>query len=123
MTAAYLPDEDDQPSNVRELATVEERVLPGHRTRATLSDGSSFVVRITNRERLAWDRTAPRKKWGTVQEVPFLASTFMAYCAAKREGLTALTFDQFSDVCEDLEDLEEDESDVARPTRKGPGDA
>lgn len=113
--------EDD--TALRELAELEERTLPGHRTKVTLADGTSYVVRITNREYLAWDKTAPRKKWGTAQDVPFLAATFMAWAAAKREGLTGSTFDAFSEECEEVEAIQVEDEDLARPTRKGPGGA
>lgn len=110
-------------TELAELADIEERTLPGHRSQVILADGTTFVVRITNREYLAWDKTAPRKKWGTAQAVPFLAATFMAWAAARREDLTSLNFDQFSDVCEEVSDLPEEPEDIARPTQKGPGGA
>lgn len=94
----------------------DERTLPGHRMRVSMSDGAEYTVRITNRDRVAWDKTAPRHKWGNASEVPFLASTFLAWSAAYREGLTDLKFEQFSDACDDLADVTETDDD-ARPTR------
>lgn len=94
----------------------EERALPGHRMRVSMSDGAEYTVRVTNRDRVAWDKTAPRHKWGSASEVPFLASTFLAWSAAYREGLTDLKFEAFSDACDDLEDITELDDD-ARPTR------
>ena len=94
----------------------EERTLPGHRMRVAMADGSEYVVRITNRDRVAWDKTAPRHKWGSATEVPFLASTFLAWSAAYREGLTDLKFEAFADACDDLADITTTE-DAARPTR------
>ena len=95
----------------------EERTLPGHRMRVSMADGAEFEVRITNRDRVAWDKTAPRHKWGSATEVPFLASTFLAWSAAYREGLTELKFDRFQDECDDIAEIKTDESDDARPTR------
>jgi hypothetical protein len=96
----------------------EERRLPGHRMRVLMAGGAEFEVRITNRDRVAWDKTAPRHKWGTVAEVPFLASTFLAWSASYREGLTDLKFEAFEKECDHLEDLRADEAgDDARPTR------
>jgi hypothetical protein len=95
----------------------QERTLPGHRMHVTMADGSEFTVRITNRDRVAWDKTAPRHKWGSASDVPFLASTFLAWSAAYREGHTTLTFERFQEQCDDLADLKPDEDDAARPTR------
>jgi hypothetical protein len=95
----------------------EQRTLPGHRMRVTMSDGAEFEVRITNRDRVAWDKTAPRHKWGSAQDVPFLASTFLAWSAAYREGLTELKFERFQDECDDIADIKHDAEDDARPTR------
>jgi hypothetical protein len=92
------------------------RVLPGHRMRVCMNNGDEYTVRITNRDRVAWDKTAPRHKWGNASEVPFLASTFLAWSAAYREGLTDLKFEAFTDACDDLADVTETDDD-ARPTR------
>jgi hypothetical protein len=99
-------------------ATVEpaERTLPGHQMRVTMADGTEFDVRITNRDRVAWDKTAPRHKWGNAGDVPFLASTFFAWSAAYREKLTDLKFEAFQEQCEDLNDVT-DATDDIRPTR------
>lgn len=124
-----------------ELGTTEEtdtvaeeggRIMPGQRCRITMSNptdpaqpGESWVVRISNREYVLWDQTAPRKKWGTSREVPYLAQSFMAWAAARREGRLTLTFDQFTKECEDVSDVKDDEETdtVARPTQSavGPG--
>lgn len=121
--------ESDDTGTVRQLAAVEgeveERVLPGASTRVTMEDGTEFTVRITNRDYVAWDRTAPKKKWGKAEDVPFLAATFMAWTAARREGKTSLPFDQagvinWTDSVADIDSRrdEEDSEDAARPTRK-----
>src|SRR4051812_25041072 len=85
----------------------EERALPGHRMRVSMNDGAEYTVRITNRDRVAWDKPAPRHKWGSASEVPFLASTFLAWSAAYREGFTDLKFEAFVDACDDLADITE----------------
>lgn len=104
------------PLHSQPTAEPEERALPGHRMRVSMSSGEEFTVRVTNRDRVAWDKTAPRHKWGNAAEVPFLASTFLAWSAAYREGLTDLKFEAFTDACDDLEDVTEVDDD-ARPTR------
>jgi hypothetical protein len=101
------------------------RTLPGHRAQITMDDGQVYLVRITNREYVAWDKTAPRKKWGSAKEVPFLASTFMAWAAARREGVPPglLSFEVFQERAEEVKDQEQEEEDIARPTQRaaGPG--
>jgi hypothetical protein len=101
----------------------EVRALPGKRFRVTLGDDESFTVRVTNRDFIAWDRTAPRKKWGTQAEVPFLFVAFCTWSASRREKFTSLNFDApdgncWCDVVEDITPLEDGaEDDAARPTR------
>jgi len=125
----YSPGDVDpnRPTQAAELASsdTEERELPGQRTNVVMADGTTFVVRITNRDYLAWDRTAPRRKWGKAEDVPFLAATFMAWTAATREGLTSLPFDQagrpnWCDAVEDVERVKVDEDDITRPTLPAP---
>lgn len=118
--------EHDSPlSESVDLDYQDTRTLPGHRAQITLDDGSVYVVRISNREYIAWDKTAPRKKWGSAKDVPFLASSFMAWAAARREGQPPgqLSFDAFQDRAEEVKDLEQEEEDIARPTQQaaGPG--
>lgn len=119
-------DEDltaDTATSLAEEAQPEERTLPGKRCRVVLADGTELFVRITNREYIGWDKTAPRKKWGSMGDVPFLAATFMAWLAAKREDLTVLSWEQWQTVVEECETLAEEPEDLARPTRRaaGPG--
>lgn len=99
----------------------DTRALPGHRVLIYLEGQEEPLgpVRITNRDRVAWDKTAPRKKWGAASEVPFLAATFCAWNAAKRQGLTELSLAAWEDAVEEVETVPEDESDTARPTRRG----
>jgi hypothetical protein len=106
------------PTPLHNLPTAEPeaRTLPGHRMHVVMADGAEFDVRITNRDRVAWDKTAPRHKWGSASEVPFLASTFLAWSAAYREQLTDLKFEQFQEQCEDIADVTDTGDDV-RPTR------
>jgi hypothetical protein len=91
------------------------------RARLHLANGDSFVVSITNADRLQWDLTAPRKKWGKATEVPVLAQTFIGYVAAKREKHTDLSWDQFQEQLIGMEDVDEEPA-VIRPTRTGASD-
>jgi hypothetical protein len=122
MTGPQIDDDqaerDTQRPSLLDLATEDDgRVLPGRRSRVTLIDGSTFVVRITNREFIAWDMTAPKRKWPSLQDAPFLGATFLAHRAALREQLTTLTWDQWQDQVELLENIDDDDEDVVRPTR------
>lgn len=110
---------DTERPSLLDLATDEDgRTMPGRRSKVTLVDGTTFVVRITNREFVAWDMTRPKRKWPLLQDAPFLGATFLAHRAAVREGLTALTWDQWQDQVDLLENVPEDEEeDTVRPTR------
>lgn len=76
---------------------------PGTYADVVMTDGTAFSVRITNREYLAWDKTAPRHGWGKPADVPFLLATFLAFAAAKREGLFGGTFDAFKEAVDDVD--------------------
>lgn len=113
-------DENDGQDLV-DLASEDRPRLPGRRMRVQ-HGADEFTVRILNKDRVAWDKTAPKKKWGAAQDVPFLASTFLAFCAMKREGLYTDSFDAFCDWAEDVEDITDEEDNLgADPTKKGPG--
>jgi hypothetical protein len=102
----------------------EAAKLPGHYCTVILAgDPTTYTVRVTNREYVAWDMTAPKHKWGTAQQAPFLSATFMAYAAGKREGLWSMSFDAFRERAEDVSSINEDEDgeDIgARPTTPAP---
>lgn len=111
---------DTQRPSLLDMATDEGgRTLPGRRSQVTLTDGTTFVVRITNREFIAWDMTARKRDWGALSDQPFLGATFLAHRAAIREGLTKLTWDQWTDQVDALDNLAPDEEDESqgRPTR------
>lgn len=103
--------------SLADLATTDQVALPGRRAEVTMGDGSKFTVRITNHCYIAWDKTAPRKKWGAMADVPYLAATFMAWTAAKRQGLTELGWDAWQEAVADILMLDEDPEDLAFPTR------
>jgi hypothetical protein len=93
-----------------------ERTLPGILVRCQLAGGEDFTVRVSNRELVAWDMTRGTRQWPSASEARFLFLTFVTWKAATREGLTAFTFEQWSEA---VEDLEEAEADDARPTNQG----
>ena len=118
--------EEDAPAgtSLRDVATetAPQRKLYGRRARVTLAgpDGEPlepFEVRIDNRDYLRWDKTAPRQKWGSGRDVPFLMATFLSWSAATRAGLTDLKWPQFEEACLEAENLEQSDEDAADPTR------
>lgn len=110
----------EQDETLAEEATEEEVKLPGKECKVTMFSGQSFAVRITNREFIAWDKTAPRKKWGKTSEVPFLATTFMAWVAAKREHKTTMSWDQWQLEVAECESRDDEPEDLVGPTREAP---
>lgn len=68
-------------------------------------DSLEFTVRVTNRERVLWDKTSRKHGWGSAEDSPNFALTFMAWSACKRDELPAgsLTLDQFIDQVQDIE--------------------
>lgn len=109
--------DDETTESLADLATTETVTLPGKRCTVTLDGQQPFTVRITNRDYIAWDMTAPKRQWGKAADVPFLAGTFMAYTAAKREGKTTLKWEQWKDAVVELVNEAEDVDDVVRPTQ------
>ncbi len=120
LTAGLDPDGGPAGTSLREAATEKgpkERKLPGKRARVTLEGSEPYEVQIDNRDYLRWDKTAPRQKWGSGRDVPFLMATFLAWAASTRAGLTDLKWADFEAAALEVEELTEDESDLARPTR------
>lgn len=97
-------------------AAQAERTLPGTYIDVTLTGGRTFTVRISNQDYIAWDKTAPKHKWGAYDTVPFRFATFLAFNAARREGLYTGTHAQFEDEVDGVERREVDGDDAARPT-------
>jgi hypothetical protein len=89
-------------------------VLPGQHFRIYMEGGDQLVARVTNRERVLWDKTAPKHKWGQAQDVSSLSTTFCIWGALRRQGDYAGTFDAFCDAMEDFDILKAED---VRPTR------
>jgi len=109
MTEAVRP-------TVYEIQPAGERTLPGIYVRAQLAGGEDFTVRVSNRELVAWDMTRGKRQWPAQADAPILHLTFVTWKAAVREGLTAFTFEQWSDAVENLDHVGDAE---ARPTTQG----
>jgi hypothetical protein len=98
------------------MSTDREFTIP--KVRLHLADGTSATVEIRNSDRLQWDLTAPRKKWGKASEVPVLAQTFIAFVAAKREKAIPadMPWETFQNELLVIEDADEEPA-VIRPTK------
>jgi hypothetical protein len=84
---------DDQVDDVDDDAAAGDApTIHGMRVDVTMNDGRQFTVYVQNRDYIAWDMTAPRRKWNA-QTQPFLFGNFLAYSAAKRNELFGGTFD------------------------------
>jgi hypothetical protein len=84
--------------------------------------GAEFTVQATNRDLVMYEREAARRKWPTPQVAPFTWLTFLAWSAARREGLIAgdVTLPAFELVTLDVHNLsEDDEDDEVTPTPPG----
>lgn len=110
-------DHDDQAGD---QAGDDVRQSKVQRSRVELADGREFVVRITMPDRIRWDVTAPRKKWGAARDVPFIADSFVTWAAAKRMGLYDGSWDDWSgrgDAAGDLVEITHlEDDDPAVPT-------
>jgi hypothetical protein len=103
------PAADTAPPGVNDYLTDDDQVIDGEVTLpGNYADcrhaGREFTVRLTNRERVLWERAARKHEWGQATDSPHEALTFMAWQAARRDGdpAGALTFDQFVDQVDDV---------------------
>jgi hypothetical protein len=89
------------------------RRQPGIRVACHLED-DTLEVTITNRERIHYEKTAAKHKFPPAREAQNLAMTFVCWSAAKRAGLTALTWEQWEDALLDYDTLDEEPADPTR---------
>ena len=94
---------------------VPARRQPGHRVVCQLDGFEDLEVVITNRERLAYEKTAAKHpEWPTPERGKSFVMTFVTFAAAKRAAHpAATTFDAWQEIL-----LEWDEApEPADPTR------
>jgi hypothetical protein len=108
MTAPHLIDALHDLDAPPALAAVEveapARRQPGQRVELYVEGEEPYVVHITNRERIAYEKVAARhREWPPMETGQHFAMTFVCWAAAKRAEHTALTFDQFQEVLLDWE--------------------
>lgn len=101
-------DQGDEPGEFGDLPAGDYLIVQ-------LLDGSRYPLRITMRERIAYDTVAMRKNWGRPQEAPNRAGAFMAWSAGRREQVQshAVPFEAWVDTVDDCTGY----SVAARPTR------
>jgi len=91
------------------------RRQPGTVWAVDLEDGQALEVRTTNRDLIAWEKTKARhREWPTSDDAPIFATTFVVWSAARRDGMTSLTFDQFAEACIDLNVIGDEPADPTR---------
>lgn len=91
------------------------RRQPGTVWGVELEDGQQLEVRTTNRDLIAWEKTRARhREWPDSSDAPIFATTFVIWAAARRDGMTSLTFDQFVEACVDFEKIAEAPADPTR---------
>lgn len=103
------PDVDDEP------AEPPARRQPGRVVELFVENEEPYTVRIANRETIAYEKTAARhKEWPSLERGQHFAMTFMVWVAAKREGRTSTTFDQWQEALIDWEVVEQKPADPTR---------
>lgn len=112
-----LEDLDAPPPLVDDVDDLEApaRRQPGTLWRVEFEDGGQLEVRATNRDMIAWEKTKARhREWPTSEDAPVFATTFVVWNAARRAGLSVLTFDQFADAVADLTAVKDEPADPTR---------
>ncbi|WP_024794199.1 hypothetical protein [Tomitella biformata] len=80
----------------------------------TMDTGEKLTVETRNPDRIAWDRTSRKHKWGPFSESPFIGMTFLAWAGLTRTKQVDCTWEEFSETrCVDIES--DDEDDAADP--------
>jgi hypothetical protein len=94
------------------------RRQPGEVFEYTLDESGADwqTVRITNRERIHYERTAAKREWPRPDVAPSLTMTFCIWSAAQRAGLTAFNFEQFEKAMLDWNKVEDVPADPSRRT-------
>jgi hypothetical protein len=94
-------------------AEAPARRQPGLLIEVLVQGEDPYTVRITNPDRIAYEKTCARhKEWP--QHGTSFAMTFLTWSAARRAGRTALTFDQWQDALEDWDKVDEVPADPTR---------
>jgi hypothetical protein len=107
--------DDPAPAFRSEHEDAPARRQPGALVELFVEGEAPYIVRVTNRERIGYEKAAARhREWPAMEQGQHFAMTFVCWAAAKRAGHTSLTFEAFADVLEDYDVLD---SEPADPTR------
>jgi len=98
-----------------DLEEIPARRQPGHLVELFVEGQDPFTVRLTNRERIAYEKVAAKHpEWPATDQGQHFAMTFVCWAAAKRAGHTTTTFEQWQDVLEDYEVAQDVPADPTR---------
>lgn len=64
-------------------------------------------VQVINADLVRWDRTRFKHKWPPMADAPFIAQTFLAWCAARRTGAIPpeLTYETWEESTLEVADI------------------
>lgn len=103
------------PTGVETDEEVPARRQPGQLVELFIEGEDPYTVRIGNRDRIAWEKTAARhREWPTQDIAPHFSMTFVCWAAARREQRTDLSFEQWQTALEDWEIVTEAPADPTR---------
>lgn len=110
-TSSYRDETSDGPT-VEDTTEAPARRQVGQLVEVFLEGADPYTVRITNRERIAYEKAAARhREWPPMATGQNFAMTFVCWSAARRAGLTGLTFEAFADQLDDYEVVTETAAD------------
>jgi hypothetical protein len=115
MSLTAVHDENDDDTTVPEPAAPPARRQPGQRVEIHL-DGAPgpLTVTVDNRDRIAFEKVQNKRGWPKAADAQNLAMTFVCWSAAKRAGLTALTYEQFEAALIDYDAIADEPADPTR---------
>lgn len=106
---ASLPTPEEEPPARRQVGARVEVILE------TPAGEEVYVVHVTNRERLHYEKTAAKhKEWPAPSQGQSFVMTFVTWSAAKRAERTTLTFEQWQEALLDWNDVSEERADPTR---------
>ena len=82
------------------------------RTRIEFDDGTVITVREIFADQVRWDTDRAKRNWPALQDAPILASGYIAYAAAVREGKFSGSWDTFAATVIDTSKITVDGRDV-----------
>jgi len=88
--------------------------------RGSIDAPEVIEIQTLNPDLIAWDMTRAKHRWPEVKDAPFLWLTFIAWHAARREGVIPpdLTYEQWQASTLNVTSLGgDDDAEAADPTR------